>query len=74
MPVQNNKGTWAILLHPVGDRTTRLIVRSRSGPRESAFRFLLFDPAHFIMERKMMLGIRDRAEAEWAKRPALRVA
>lgn len=22
-----------------------------------------FEPAHFIMERKMMLGIKDRAEA-----------
>jgi hypothetical protein len=68
------KGTWAILLDPVDDHTTRLIVRSRSGPKEGPLRFLAFDPAHFIMERKMMLGIRDRAEAEAARRPALRVA
>ena len=67
-------GTWAILLQPLDDKTTRLIVRSRSGPREGAFRFLFFDPAHFIMERKMMLGIRDRAEAEAARRPALQAA
>ncbi len=69
-----SQGTWAILLRPVGERTTRLIVRSRSGPRQGAFRFLLFDPAHFIMERKMMLGIRDRAEREMAGRLALQAA
>ncbi|MFL6235044.1 MAG: hypothetical protein ACJ76N_18055 [Thermoanaerobaculia bacterium] len=67
------KGTWAILLDPVDDHTTRLVVRSRSGPREGLVRFLAFDPVHFIMERKMMLGIRDRAEAEAARRPALQV-
>ena len=55
-------GTWTLILEPIDDRTTRLIVRSRSGPREGPFRFLIFDPAHFIMERKMMLGIRRRAE------------
>lgn len=68
------KGTWAILLRPIDDKTTRLIVRSRSGPKEGAVRFLLFDPAHFIMERKMMLGIRDRAEGEMAGRAALQAA
>jgi hypothetical protein len=67
-------GTWAILLRPIDEKSTRLVVRSRSGAKEGAFRFLLFDPAHFIMERKMMLGIRDRAEAEVASRPALQAA
>ena len=67
-------GTWAILLRPIDDKTTRLVVRSRSGPKEGALRFLLFDPAHFVMERRMMLGIRDRAEAEVASRPALQAA
>jgi hypothetical protein len=66
-------GTWAFYLHPVDKKITRLIVRSRSGPREGLVRFLLFDPAHFVMERKMMLGIRDRAEAE-RRRPLLRAA
>lgn len=57
------EGTWAFLLDPVDETTTRLIVRSRSGPKAGLSRFLLFDPIHFIMERKMMLGIRDRVEA-----------
>ena len=61
-------GTWAFILDPIDERTTRLIVRSRSGAKANPFRFLLFDPAHFIMERKMMLGIRDRAEARAARR------
>ena len=38
-------------------------MRSRSGSRAGAFRYLVFDPIHFVMERKMMLSIRDLAEA-----------
>jgi hypothetical protein len=56
-------GTWAFILEPIDAQTTRLIVRSRSGRFVSPGRFLVFDPAHFVMERKMMLGIRDRVEA-----------
>ncbi|HYU35099.1 MAG TPA: SRPBCC family protein [Thermoanaerobaculia bacterium] len=56
-------GAWAFILEPLDDHTTRLIIRSHSGPDAGAHRFLFFDPIHFIMERKMMLGIRDRAEA-----------
>ncbi|HSK78611.1 MAG TPA: hypothetical protein VLQ45_19305 [Thermoanaerobaculia bacterium] len=67
-------GTWAFLLEPVDERTTRLVVRSRSGPKADPFRFLVFDPAHFVMERKMMRGIRDRAEAEEARRSEARAA
>jgi hypothetical protein len=65
-----SQGTWAFLLTPVDKGTTRLIVRSRSGPNVTAGRWLVFDPVHFIMERKMMLGIRDRAEAREERREA----
>lgn len=57
------EGVWAFVLEPVDEHTTRLLVRSRSGLTASPGRILLFDPIHFIMERKMMLGIRERAEA-----------
>lgn len=57
------EGVWVFILEPVDERTTRLLVRSRSGPSAGPDRFLVFDPIHFIMERKMMQGIRDRAEA-----------
>lgn len=56
-------GTWAFILEPIDERTTRLIIRSRSGPTAGLFNYLVYDPAHFIMERKMLLGIRNRAEA-----------
>jgi hypothetical protein len=67
-------GIWSFILDPVDERTTRLIVCSRSGPKEGPGRYLIFDPAHFIMERKMMLGIRDRAETEVAWRREAKVA
>jgi hypothetical protein len=59
-------GSWAFILTAVDPRTTRLILRSRSGQSGSiwrmAYNYFVFDPAHFIMERKMMLGIKHRAE------------
>jgi hypothetical protein len=67
-------GTWALILEPVDDRTTRLIARSRSGAKQGAAGFLILDPVHFIMERRMMLGIRRRAEAEAAKHIEARAA
>ncbi|MGH7616563.1 MAG: hypothetical protein ACREPM_04985 [Gemmatimonadaceae bacterium] len=62
-----NWGTF--VLRPVDSSTTRLIVRTRGDARSSATTFLLapvnlfvFEPAHVIMERAMLRGIRDRAE------------
>jgi hypothetical protein len=62
-----NWGTF--VLRPVDASTTRLIVRTRGAPRPGAASFLtapitvfVFEPAHFIMERAMLRGIRDRAE------------
>jgi hypothetical protein len=63
--------TWAFFLRPIDERTTRLIIRGR-GDYNPAFKNpminflvwrLIFEPAHFIMERKMLLGIKQRAEA-----------
>ena len=60
-------GTFA--LHPVDSATTRLIVRTYTGgtTRIGGFlaapvQLLVFEPAHFIMQRRMMLGIKERAE------------
>ena len=57
-------GTWAFVLEPMGDgEKTRLIVRTRSRPWKAPRSvFYLYDPAHFIMERRMLLGIKRRAE------------
>jgi hypothetical protein len=54
-------------LVPVDARTTRLLLRFRfdGRPRPAVARLyaLLVELPHFIMERKMLLGIRRRAEA-----------
>lgn len=63
-------GCWTIILQPIDGGTTRLILRSRSAEEETLpfklFNRLVFDPAHFIMERKMMLEIKRLAEREAA--------
>jgi hypothetical protein len=60
-------GTWTFILLSVDHETSRLIVRSR-GPEAPTllgrlFWVFVFEPAHFIMERKMMLRIKALAEA-----------
>jgi hypothetical protein len=57
--------TWAFILMELDKSTTRLIVRVRGSyePRWLAPLFYaLLEPVHFLMERKMMLGIKERAE------------
>jgi hypothetical protein len=58
--------SWAYVLESDDERATRLIFRFKLGvePRllwELGFPLLIEIP-HFIMERKMMLGIKERAE------------
>ena len=60
----------AFVLQPIDENTTRLIIRSQGDYepdlRNPLLNFLLwrvvFEPAHFIMERRMLLGIKERAE------------
>jgi hypothetical protein len=59
----------AFVLSPVDAHTTRMHVRTRgsgvptlSGIALTPITLLLLEPAHFIMERRMLLGIRRRAE------------
>jgi len=62
---------WTFVLRPIDGNTTRLIIRGRGefNPdlKNSLLNFFLwrgiFEPAHFIMERKMLLGVKQRAEA-----------
>jgi len=58
-------GAWTFILEPEGEKASRLIMRSRgrsAGWWKRAFDYFIFDPAHFIMERGMLLGIKERAE------------
>jgi hypothetical protein len=62
----SHSGTWAFILVPIDGGRTRLVVRSR-GPEAPTFFGRLFwvavfEPAHFIMERKMMLRLKTLAE------------
>lgn len=59
----------AFVLLPSGERVTRFIIRTRGDAPMDATRFalaplslLLLEPFHFIMERRMMLGVKERAE------------
>ncbi len=57
--------TWAFVVEPAGPSMSRLHVRLRmaySGPWMTAVRYLGLEPAQFVMERRMLQGIRDRAE------------
>jgi hypothetical protein len=62
--------SWSFILRPRADKHTRLIVRGRtSAPSGLAARvarqveLLLLEPGYFVMERGMLRGIKQRAEA-----------
>lgn len=70
-------GTWAFILLPYEGGRSRLLIRERepgwirrAAPRRSGFLraagglvdYAIGEPLHFVMTRKMMLGIKDRAE------------
>ena len=61
-----NWGAFAVVR--TGPATTRLYIRTQGDARSSAsllwspVELLVFEPAHFIMQRKMLLGIKERAE------------
>ncbi len=57
--------TWVWALDPLDERHTRLVSRVRCRlplTLGGVFMLLLLEPAGFIMERKMLLGIKQRAE------------
>jgi hypothetical protein len=70
------KSTWLFALTPEGDRTTRLISRNRlpdlttykiPGPRFLSWLFmvLFMEPGSLVMERKMLLTIKELSERLW---------
>ena len=61
------KGGWTFFLQPLDAQTTRFIVRYASFPVKgnlsaALYYYPIFEPAHFVMESGMMLGIKQRAE------------
>jgi hypothetical protein len=57
--------TWQWVLRPTeGGRGTRLVARQRySYPRRQSVLWHLIEPVDFVMERRMLGGIKSRAEA-----------
>lgn len=60
---------WGAFILEPRDGATRLIVRTRGGGSDSPLELalaplglLLFEPAHFIMQRRMLLELKRRAE------------
>jgi hypothetical protein len=67
VPEQPVGGSWSFSFESPDPQTTRLLVRARvagfSPKWLSVVSYRLFlEPAHFIMERRMLLGIKERAE------------
>jgi hypothetical protein len=63
------EGWGAFVLVPTSETGTRMLVRTRlEGEPDFGtvitrpFRLLVYEPAHLIMERRMLLGIKERAE------------
>jgi hypothetical protein len=58
---------WIFVLETLDSGDTRLVVRDRTDFVPTLRQFLvwrlLIDPIHFVMERKMLLGLKQRAEA-----------
>lgn len=59
--------TWAFVLEPIDTKSTRLLVRWRQDYEPSIGNIigwrLVTDPITFVMERKLLQGIKARAEA-----------
>ena len=65
----------AFVLQPLSDERTRLLIRSTMGDRDrsvwaAAASLVGFQLPHFIMQRRMMLTIKDLAEEHYAVRAA----
>lgn len=63
--------TWTFHLEPIDAENTRLIERWRADweptPMNTLVIRALLEPGAFIMERRMLLGIKARAEHAWAE-------
>jgi len=59
-------GSWSFVLVPIDADSTRLLIRGRGTSHRSllgtAFDRSIFEPVHFAMERRMMIGVAGMAE------------
>jgi hypothetical protein len=63
---QSGINTWVFSMVPLEDGSTRLIIRTRYAYKPNLKNIIIWrvitEMAHFVMERKMMLGIKQRVE------------
>lgn len=60
------------VLLPEGDGTTRLLLREPLAiPERAGLGWVVWDPMHFVMERRMLRGIKERAEGRPLVPPAV---
>ncbi|MBN1284939.1 MAG: hypothetical protein JXB47_06055 [Anaerolineae bacterium] len=62
----SESATWVLYLDEKPDGVTRLIARARNGYEPGLMNHILWhivEPLNFVMERRMLLGIKARAEA-----------
>jgi hypothetical protein len=61
------ESTWLFYIEPAGGDSTRLIIRGRGDHTPTLMNYVMWegivDPLNFVMERKMLFGIKERAEA-----------
>lgn len=59
-------GSWSFVVEPTSEHSARLLTRSSGGSTHTllgqAFTRTVFEPLHFVMERRMLEGIRGLAE------------
>jgi hypothetical protein len=64
---QPGPASWVFVIEPLEDNTSRLWTRSRNGTEPTIANLLIWrvitEPIHFVMERRMLIGIKQRAEA-----------
>lgn len=52
------------VLQPVGDSATRLLLREPLAiPERAGYAWVVWDPMHFVMEQRLLQGIKERAES-----------
>ncbi|MGZ3602035.1 MAG: SRPBCC family protein [Ktedonobacterales bacterium] len=57
---------WAFVVEPLDEGHTRVLVRGRKARGwDAAYDVLLIELPHFLMERKMLIGLKRRAERAW---------
>ena len=66
------EGWGPFVVEPIDEMSTRVIIRSRVPRRLDVLLYYLltFEIPHFIMERKMLLGIKERADSGQTTRTA----